>query len=775
MTDEKDPLDPLTDDPWSEPPDDMDGAEMPTGSLWDRAIGMAATLPWWAIILAVVAVAVLYSLMTSSLYQNITRFLTDNPQVSTEDKFRVVLTAARDAKFVGVYRGETTDAVSDVAENLLGEVIDSRTVTRDGFLSQIQADQFSYRLLPLETIPADLLVGVRPADAAPDDVVTITYRTDAGDELSATGIIHTQTDAALSYWAVPETLPAAPGPEFACQGVPSDTALVPSDLIVKCADDGDVANTLAIRQDQLVRSVPEDPQVGDVVITYFRDEYRVIGVQTGESDKTLTIRTEDEEKLTVAKDRIISREPVTIPCKRTDDFNCQDREGEQFEIEGEELSGTLIGLSSTNVSLQFDDGTTRREFRRDLQWIHVPTLTIAVHTPEAGTTVLPEDALSIGYVKGSDLAETLGMLDEQTDVPVPLRYGEGDALVTLVPFEDVDALLAATDAGEVDVLLYLDSGDEREYVAAWVQEHADAQVRLIGGPRECARNCDVAIKLVDFITTGVVRDETDDKITIVTTYPETITIDKRDVVSTASKEPAVCALNNLRGCDEGIFLTLIITFAAFGIALVIGLFVGILRVQTNPILYAVSTLYVEVIRGIPMLVILLYVGFAIAPELRDGVTVFKTAWIADSLPDWTLTLKIDLSNRWKAILGLAFGYGAFIAEIFRAGIQSISRGQMEAARSLGMSYPQAMRHVVLPQAVRVVLPPLGNDFISLLKDSALISILALPDLLFRGRQYIGNNFRAFETYNMVAILYLMMTLFLSFIVRTIERRSRLPG
>jgi polar amino acid transport system permease protein len=102
------------------------------------------------------------------------------------------------------------------------------------------------------------------------------------------------------------------------------------------------------------------------------------------------------------------------------------------------------------------------------------------------------------------------------------------------------------------------------------------------------------------------------------------------------------------------------------------------RVQTNPVLYAFSTLYVEVVRGIPLLVILLYAGFVVSPEIRDR-------------------LGFELSDEQEAITGLAFGYGAFIAEIFRAGIQSISRGQMEAARSLGMSYPQAMRFVVLPR------------------------------------------------------------------------------
>lgn len=241
-----------------------------------------------------------------------------------------------------------------------------------------------------------------------------------------------------------------------------------------------------------------------------------------------------------------------------------------------------------------------------------------------------------------------------------------------------------------------------------------------------------------------------------TVAPEYLVIDRDQIVENRRTEPGVCALNNLRGCNAGIFLTLRVTFLAYAMALLIGLIVGLMRVQKNPVLYAFSTLYVEVVRGIPLLVILLYAGFVVSPWLRDNTP-------------------LQLSDEWEAILGLSFGYGAFIAEIFRAGIQSISRGQMEAARSLGMSYPQAMRHVVLPQAVRVVLPPLGNDFISMLKDSALISVLALPDLLQLGRLYISRTFRAFEGYNTVALLYLLMTLFLSLLVRIIERRSRLPG
>ena len=174
--------------------------------------------------------------------------------------------------------------------------------------------------------------------------------------------------------------------------------------------------------------------------------------------------------------------------------------------------------------------------------------------------------------------------------------------------------------------------------------------------------------------------------------------------------------------------------------------------------YTLSTLYVEIVRGVPMLVIILYMGFAVTPALRNATDG-----------------NIDLRGLPAAIIGLAFGYGAYMAEVFRAGIQSIPKGQMEAARSLGMTYSQAMRLVILPQAIRLILPPLGNDLIAMLKDTSLISVIALPEMLQSGRLWISRNFRAFEGFNTIMILYLIMTLFLSMMVRVVERRSRLPS
>jgi len=206
----------------------------------------------------------------------------------------------------------------------------------------------------------------------------------------------------------------------------------------------------------------------------------------------------------------------------------------------------------------------------------------------------------------------------------------------------------------------------------------------------------------------------------------------------------------------GVKLTLQTTFLAFALALILGLIGGLGRVSRNPVLYAAAALYVEVIRGLPMLVIILYMGFVIGPWIRDATGG-----------------AFDPPMLQRAIMGLGFGYGAYLTEVYRAGIQSIHRGQMEAARSLGMTYFQAMRYVILPQALRVILPPLVNDLSALLKDSSLIAVIALPDLLQMGRLYISRTFRAFEGYNTVALLYLTMTIILSLLSQLLERRMKI--
>jgi len=284
--------------------------------------------------------------------------------------------------------------------------------------------------------------------------------------------------------------------------------------------------------------------------------------------------------------------------------------------------------------------------------------------------------------------------------------------------------------------------------------------------------CMITVQEEDSVIAGRIIEDTDEGITIQTVAP--VIVDIPEDSASLRRAPLTCSLNNIRGCNAGIWLTMLVTLTSYTLALIIGLLVGLMRVSSNPILYHLSTLYVEVIRGLPLLVLLLFFAFVIGPLLRDS-SLPLVGFLYEQINVIEVAILGEDSFLGEAVLGLAIGYGAFLAEVFRAGIQSIGRGQMEAARSLGMSYPLAMRKVILPQAVRVILPPLGNDFIAMLKDSALISVLALPDLLQVGRLYITRTFQPIPVFVAVALVYILLTLVLSFGVRTLEDRMKLPG
>ncbi|MBN2502765.1 MAG: amino acid ABC transporter permease [Anaerolineales bacterium] len=218
---------------------------------------------------------------------------------------------------------------------------------------------------------------------------------------------------------------------------------------------------------------------------------------------------------------------------------------------------------------------------------------------------------------------------------------------------------------------------------------------------------------------------------------------------------------------EGILLTIRITLISFAISMVLGLLAGLGRISRNVVFYNAATFYVEVVRGVPLVVLMLYVAFVLLPIVIDAIVGIGEGLGLGFMADTSIR---NVSFEARAIAALSFGYGAYEAEVFRAGIESIDRGQMEAARSLGMTYFQAMRYIILPQAIRRVLPPLGNDFIAMLKDSSLATVLAVPELTQLGRVQRSSTFRVFEVFNTVAILYLSMTLLLSFLVRKLERR-----
>ena len=225
------------------------------------------------------------------------------------------------------------------------------------------------------------------------------------------------------------------------------------------------------------------------------------------------------------------------------------------------------------------------------------------------------------------------------------------------------------------------------------------------------------------------------------------------------------SFDNLRQGDmvrfigNGISVTVYTTLSAFLIAMVLGLLAGLGRISQNTLIRNLAITYVEFVRGVPTLVLIFTLAFVIVPDGAGLIGLDGTA----------------LSLNTRAVLALAIIYGAFLAEVFRAGIESVAHGQMEAARSLGMTVGQALRYIILPQAIRNILPALGNDFIAMLKDSSLVSVLAVRDITQQARLYAGSSFRFRESYLVLTFLYLSMTIILSLLLRWYERRLRQDG
>jgi len=221
-----------------------------------------------------------------------------------------------------------------------------------------------------------------------------------------------------------------------------------------------------------------------------------------------------------------------------------------------------------------------------------------------------------------------------------------------------------------------------------------------------------------------------------------------------------------RALQQGVLVTLWVSLVAFVLAALLGLAVALGRASRFRLIREIATFYVEIVRGIPMLVLLFYIAFVGAPQIVTAWnTVFARAIDAGLFPSLNVR---DFDMTWRAIVALMIGYSAFLAEIFRAGIEAVPLGQSEAALTLGLSRRQTFALVVLPQAIRIVIPPLGNDFVAMVKDSALVSSLGVQDITQLGKVYSASTFLFFETYNVVAFLYLVMTVGLSLIVRAVE-------
>ncbi len=204
-------------------------------------------------------------------------------------------------------------------------------------------------------------------------------------------------------------------------------------------------------------------------------------------------------------------------------------------------------------------------------------------------------------------------------------------------------------------------------------------------------------------------------------------------------------LEILRFLPGGLVVTFEVTILSIVCAIPLGLLTGLGRLSHNRVINLIASTYVEIIRGIPLLVQIFYIYYALAKFLQvSGLT--------------------------SAVIAISFCYGAYMGEVFRAGIMAVPKGQTEASRSLGFNKVQTMMFVVLPQALRTIVPPVGNECIAMLKDTSLVSVMAMPDLMQFGRSFAAKSYLYFETYTVIALIYLIITLLLSKAVSILESR-----
>ena len=218
--------------------------------------------------------------------------------------------------------------------------------------------------------------------------------------------------------------------------------------------------------------------------------------------------------------------------------------------------------------------------------------------------------------------------------------------------------------------------------------------------------------------------------------------------------------------SEGLWLTIKITLYAFVLSLTLGVVLGLGRIaEVDPnkavalrgaaVLYRnVSRTYIEFIRGVPILPLIFFLALVIIPDVTD----------------WLGVSRQTVDEFWRGVIALSIIYGAYIAEVIRGGVQSVPRGQFEAGRAVGMSRLKTMRYVVLPQAMRAIIPPLGNDFIAILKDSSLLSVLAVAEVTRLARQYSSGSFKFRESYVVLVFIYVTLVLVLSFLLTKLEER-----
>ena len=199
--------------------------------------------------------------------------------------------------------------------------------------------------------------------------------------------------------------------------------------------------------------------------------------------------------------------------------------------------------------------------------------------------------------------------------------------------------------------------------------------------------------------------------------------------------------------------TLLLALCGLFFACILGMFFGLLSVLKNKACRIISSIFVDVIRGVPMIVLAYFIYFGVPSGMKMmGATDFR------------------LSALQAGTIALAMNCGAYMAEIIRAGIQSVDKGQMEASQSLGLSYAKSMRLVILPQAIRTMVPSIINQFIITLKDTSILSVIGFPELVNTAKNVVANSFMSFQTWGIVAVMYLIVITILSKVAKIVERR-----
>lgn len=558
---------------------------------------------------------------------------------------------------------------------------------------------------------------------------------------------------------------------------------------LRCPDDA--GDDCVERSGQIVSyrdyNVPNDAEPDDTIV--------IEGLLVESDGSSATLRLPDNREFEISLEQIIDRREGDLACNHALLPDCEVLSGEIVTVERPYVVSQAI-LTRPSTLVRYPEDGYEREVRSELLRVTGETL---IECPEDAAPIcepitvpraeVPDDIVGIEtrredgivYVRTVD-QETLSFAaDRILEREESMVTCDDDADPRCQDFPGESFVLA----GEVISGRLTNENDNQYYIQfpgrtepeRYVRREIEEETRT---PEDCEHTdqdppCMIEIQLEGETLAGRVISENENTITIETVPEKVLSIPEDNIEEVKRRVPGECALNNPRGCNEGLWLTLITTFSSYSLALVVGLIFGMMRISGNPILSNVSTAYVEFVRGVPMVVLLVVFTFVIVPRLTavEGVVGDVSTEIYGVLADLEYAI-FGIEQRFpEAVLGLAVGYGAYLAEVFRAGIQSIPKGQMEASRSLGMSYIESMRHIILPQAIRVVLPPLGNNFIAMLKDTSLIAFLALPELFQRGRGEFSRSPRI-DVWLGVALYYVIMTLILSLLVRYIERVTRLP-